>query len=146
MKKLLPYLSQLMHVSKQELIAILILVAGASGGYILNKQSDNSERELSDFRLILDSLILENEKEMKGTNIFDQAIEPDTIKETPLIVNINTGSKTELMSLPGVGPKTALKIIAYRRQQKFEETAEIMNIKGIGPKKYAKIKMHIRTK
>ncbi len=52
------------------------------------------------------------------------------------IVNINTASAEELMSLNGIGEKTAEAIIEYRKSTPFEKPEEIMNVKGIGEKKY----------
>ncbi len=59
------------------------------------------------------------------------------------IININTASKVQLMQLPGIGEKTALAIIEYRNNKKFQSIQEIMKIKGIGPKKFDKIKNNI---
>ena len=59
------------------------------------------------------------------------------------IVNINTASREELMTLKGVGEKTADAIIAYREIAPFETPEEIMEVKGIGEKKYEAIKDHI---
>ena len=56
-------------------------------------------------------------------------------------ININTATQTELETLPGIGPSTALKIIEYRKQNgKFKKIEEISNINGIGENKYNKIK------
>ena len=44
------------------------------------------------------------------------------------------------MTLPGIGEKTALKIIEYRKTQVFKSIEDIKNVKGIGDKKYEKIK------
>ena len=59
------------------------------------------------------------------------------------IVNINTASAEELMSLNGIGEKTAEAIIEYRKSTPFEKPEEIMNVKGIGEKKYENIKNSI---
>ena len=55
-------------------------------------------------------------------------------------ISINSATKEELMTLPGIGEKTALKIIEYRKAQAFKSIEDIKNVKGIGDKKYEKIK------
>ena len=58
-------------------------------------------------------------------------------------VNINTATKEELMSLPGVGEKTATSIIDYRSSNRFNKIEDIMNVPGIGEKKFEDLKPHI---
>lgn len=55
-------------------------------------------------------------------------------------VSLNRASKEELMTLPGVGPKTADKIIEYREKNKFESIEDIKNINGIGDKTFERLK------
>lgn len=56
-------------------------------------------------------------------------------------VNINTALQTELETLPGIGPSTALKIINYRNENgKFKSIEEIKEVSGIGDIKYNQIK------
>lgn len=45
------------------------------------------------------------------------------------LVNINTATQTELETLPGIGPSTALKIINYRNENgKFSSIEDIKNV------------------
>ncbi|MFV0382238.1 MAG: helix-hairpin-helix domain-containing protein [Breznakia sp.] len=60
-------------------------------------------------------------------------------------VSINVASKEELMSLPGVGPSTADKIMLYRKTKGgFQTLEELMNVKGIKIKSYEKVKDFIK--
>lgn len=55
-------------------------------------------------------------------------------------ISINSASLTELMTLKGIGEKTAEKIIEYRKEKPFEKIEDIQNVSGIGTSLYEKIK------
>jgi len=58
-------------------------------------------------------------------------------------ININTASKSELMKLPRIGPKTADKIMAYRSiHGSFYSLNDLKKIKGIGPKTVERLKSY----
>lgn len=62
-------------------------------------------------------------------------------------IDINKASKSELISLPGIGEKTAELIIELRtKKNKFTNINELLEVKGIGNKKLEKIKNHIIIK
>jgi len=55
-------------------------------------------------------------------------------------VNINTASIEELVTLPGVGPTLAGRIVEYREKAgQFASVDELLNVKGIGEKNLDKI-------
>ena len=87
---------------------------------------------------------IKNDNQYNIDNISKNTTE--TIKKDGTIIksekiNINTASQTELETLPGIGPSTALKIVNYRKEKgKFKNIEDIKNISGIGESKFSKIK------
>jgi competence protein ComEA len=60
------------------------------------------------------------------------------------LVNINTATKAELTTLPGIGEGIAGKIIKYREENgSFSRIEDVMKVSGIKDKLFAKIKDHI---
>ena len=74
-----------------------------------------------------------------GDNVIVE--ESDMEKTTNMLVNINEATQTELETLPGIGPSTALKIISYREANgEFSSIEDIKNVSGIGDNKFEKIR------
>jgi competence protein ComEA len=56
-------------------------------------------------------------------------------------LDLNTASIQELQGLPGVGPRTAERILEYREQRgRFEKIEDLMNVRGIGEKSFLKLR------
>lgn len=60
-------------------------------------------------------------------------------------VNLNTATAQELCLLPGVGPKTAERIIEERKKRPFKRPEEVIRVKGIGRKFVRKHKERLRV-
>ncbi|HEY5821190.1 MAG TPA: helix-hairpin-helix domain-containing protein [Propionibacteriaceae bacterium] len=61
-------------------------------------------------------------------------------------LDLNRATQEQLESLPGVGPVTAGKIVAWRTEHsRFSRVEELQEVDGIGPKTYAQIAPHVRV-
>jgi len=72
---------------------------------------------------------------------------PDALAQQPATmtkaatVDLNSASVSDLESLPGVGRRTAERIVEYRQKNgAFKKIEELMNVKGIGEKSFLKLK------
>ena len=59
------------------------------------------------------------------------------------LININQAFLDELITLPGIGPATAEKIIQYREEHLFTRIEEIQKVPGIGPATFEQIKIYL---
>lgn len=155
-------------VTQAELIIVSLLLLGLLVGTFFRNQDvieKAQEREYLAERIYksLDSLAEAEKTTFIGTDYENNPIEElakaDTIvekesyyptpkkKELPVgKININSASRVELMKLPGVGEKTAMKIITQRELSPFNSIEDIQKVKGIGPKKFEKMKNLIEVK
>ena len=63
---------------------------------------------------------------------------------TSAIVNLNSASAVDLEALPGIGAKTAARIVEYRQKNgPFKKIEELMNVRGVGEKNFLKLKPQI---
>ena len=56
-------------------------------------------------------------------------------------VNLNTATVDQLETLPGIGRRTAERILEHRQKSGgFKKIEELMNVRGIGEKSFLKLK------
>ena len=91
--------------------------------------------------------VLEDGEKIYIPKIGEEVTQKDTSSFSTGKININKASQTELETIPGIGPSTALKIINYRKENgKFSKIEDIKNVSGIGDGKYEQIKEYISVK
>ena len=73
----------------------------------------------------------------------DACISDNAIENNETLININTATKEELMTLSGIGETKALAIISYREKTPFTSIEDIKNVSGIGDSTYNEIKDYI---
>ena len=57
------------------------------------------------------------------------------------LIDLNAATAMELETLPGVGPRTAERILEYRREHgAFERIEDLMDIRGIGERTFLRLK------
>lgn len=63
-------------------------------------------------------------------------------KDYEIRYDLNTVTKDELITIPGIGEKKAADILDYKKTHGFSSKRDLMNIKGIGEKTYIKIEKY----
>ncbi|HIE93351.1 MAG TPA: helix-hairpin-helix domain-containing protein [Acidobacteria bacterium] len=75
------------------------------------------------------------------TGSAQQAAAPAGQTATQDPVDLNRATSVQLETLPGVGPRTAERIIEYRRDNGgFEKIEDLMNVRGIGERSFLKLR------
>ena len=143
----------------------IIDVITIAGGLMENANTDNINlsKKVTDEMVI----IIYTDEEVKNSNIVDTVIKVidkecvcpniqndgcinteinDSITNVNNIININTASLEELMSINGLGEAKAKAIIKYREENGyFKIIDDLLNVSGIGEALLEKIKEYITT-
>ncbi len=120
-----------------------------AGGLKKNAYTDNINLSL---KLKNEMVIyVSNKSEMTSTTkqtlndakIIEQSKTVDNNSITNRLVNINTASIDELLTVSGIGKSKAEAIITYRQKEKFKTIEDIKNVSGIGDALFEQIKSSI---
>jgi len=80
--------------------------------------------------------------------VADEAAPPGKkLNQAPAVVlDINQASADDFATLPGIGPKLAGRIVAYRENHgPFRRVEDLLVLRGIGPKKWKAMRPHLRV-
>jgi competence protein ComEA len=78
----------------------------------------------------------------RGRNQEEKNVPPQKVTSFP--IDLNSASVEDLMSIPGIGPVKAQRIVEYRRiRGKFSTVEELTNVSGIGEKTLEKISKYV---
>lgn len=98
----------------------------------------NPDIDLEDSTLISNLEIKKRILELSETFTYTKK---DISSLTEKSINLNKAGISDLVRLPGIGEKTAEKILQLRDERKgFKKLDELMDVKGIGEVKFNKIK------
>lgn len=62
------------------------------------------------------------------------------------VVDVNSATAEQLQTLPGVGPRTAERIIEYRRDNgSFKKIEELMSVRGIGERSFLRLRALVKV-
>lgn len=57
------------------------------------------------------------------------------------VINLNTATAEQLETLPGIGTRTAARIVEYRKKNgDFKKIEDLMNVQGVGEKSFLRLK------
>lgn len=152
------------EVSSGTIVNDIISLAGGLTKYATTKNINLSKKVTNEMVIIistkkaLDKVLTFNNTTCKCEDVIitecltkdEVSIVSPTEGETPVVeeattkISLNTATKDELMTLPGIGESKALNIISYRTTNGlFKSVEEVMDVTGIGESIFAQIKESI---
>jgi|YNPMSStandDraft_1061717.scaffolds.fasta_scaffold06004_5 comEA protein len=134
--------------TREEITVLLFLISFTIAGIIFKNfnsifQIEKSKNQFENTNI--DSILVavfSDEKVDKSETIITQKRGNSLEKKS---IDINKATVEELKKLPGIGEKTALRIIEYREKYGgFKKIEDLMRVERIGQKTFDKIKEYIK--
>ena len=119
----------------------VIDVINLAGG--LTEESDTSNINLS--KIVTDEMVIVIKSKTEEKEYINSDIELSNNNYNNTLININSCTINELLTLPGIGEVKANNIIEYRKKNKFNTIKDIMNVSGISESLFKKIKEYIKV-
>ena len=81
-----------------------------------------------------------------GATQVQEAASPEVPRAQSELIDLNAATAMELETLPGVGPRTAERILEYRREYGgFERIEDLMDVRGIGERTFLRLKPLVKV-
>ena len=126
--------------NRQEQLALLLLCGALIIGSLLTAIDYFRPAALSEFQVVPAAVSLPLATEPEPAEV------PPAVRPPPSETRIalNAATALELQTLPGIGIKTAERILEYRRQHgPFNNLDELLRVPGVGPRTFEKIRSRL---
>ena len=106
-----------------------------------NEEVNNFSKTKEVEKQVIEKCVKKDENSLQNDACINQSNEQSNTDNN--LININTATQEELMTLSGIGESKAKDIITYRTENAFTSIEDIKNVPGIGESLFAKIKENI---
>ena len=119
------------------LVVLTLLFAAFLVGFLIGRNTTESDVVINSYVVPHDTSPIKADATPENTSPATEALHSATSQQ----ININTATLEQLITLPGIGPALAQRILDFRETYgPFQNLVELTDIEGIGAKKIEAIK------